>query len=76
MSEQDELIALQRAAVDAALDGKADDSVVLSYIAALNEHNAGLPGVPHRDLTAGELRAMPEWLQRSVFAAPFYAPAE
>lgn len=73
---EDELIASQRAAVGAALDGKADDSVVLCYIAALNELSAGLPGVPHRDLTAGDIRAMPEWLQRSVFAAPFYAPAE
>lgn len=69
MSEE-QIIETQRATVAAALAGVDDGTVVLTYDAAQNPHEATLPGVPLRDLNAGDIRAMPEWLQRSVFAAP------
>jgi hypothetical protein len=77
MSEQniqpdpaDVLINEQRATVAAALAGLEDGAVVLKYEPSQNPTDAMLPGVPLRDLTAGDIRAMPEWLQRSVFNAP------
>lgn len=82
MSEQniqadpaDALVDEQRATVAAALAGLEDGTVVLVYNASLNPHEATLPGVPLRDLTAGDIRAMPDWLQRSVFNAPGFIPA-
>jgi hypothetical protein len=42
------------------------------YIAEKNPDNGHLPGAPLRDLTEEEFSALPEWLQRSVDALPFY----
>lgn len=42
------------------------------YDETKNPDGAYFPGVPLRDLTADELAELPEWLQRSVDAAPFY----
>ena len=43
-----------------------------TYYPDRNPELAGLPGVPLRDLTAEEVAALPEWLQASIAACPFY----
>lgn len=42
------------------------------YDASKNADAAGFPGVPLRDLTEEEFDALPEHVQRSVDASPFY----
>lgn len=42
------------------------------YDDSKNEDGRAFDGVPLRDLTDEEFAALPEWLQLSVDAAPFY----
>ena len=42
------------------------------YDASKNPDGASLPGVPLRDLSAEDLSAMPDWLQRSIDASAMY----
>jgi len=42
------------------------------YDEAKNPDGGHLPGVALRDLTEEEFSALPDWLQRSVDALPFY----
>jgi hypothetical protein len=37
-----------------------------------NPDGGALPGVPLRDLTTDEFEHYPQWLQRSIDAAPMY----
>lgn len=48
------------------------DKTVFTYDEKLNPDGAYLAGVPLRDLTESEFVTLPEWLQRSVEACPFY----
>lgn len=50
-----------------------NDETVRRYHAAKNKDGAALPGVPNRDLTHGEFRALPKWLQSSVDASGFWS---
>lgn len=56
------------------------EKIARFYVADRNPDGASLPAVPLRDLTEEEFGALPEWLQRSVDACPFYrktkVPAE
>jgi hypothetical protein len=49
-----------------------DEKTARYYEAGKNPEGGMLPGVPLRDLTESEFAALPDWLQRSVDASPFY----
>lgn len=42
------------------------------YVEEKNLDGGYIPSVPLRDLTQDEYNTLPEWLQASVDAAPFY----
>lgn len=46
--------------------------VELYYDATKNPEGAFITGVPLRDVTEDEYKALPKHLQRSALAAPFY----
>lgn len=52
-----------------------DEEIAYIYAEELNPDGAYLAGVPLRDLTAGDVAALPEWLRRSVAACHFYEAA-
>lgn len=51
------------------------EEIAFTYDETKNPDGAFLAGVGLRDLTTAEFAALPEWLQRSVEACPFYVKA-
>lgn len=50
-----------------------EPKIARSYDAAKNPDGHALPGVPLRDITVDEFKALPAWLQASIDASPFYS---
>ena len=48
------------------------DTIARHYDASKNPDGGGIPGAPLRDITQDEWDELPEWLQRSIDASPFY----